>query len=763
MKNEKYNITGMSCSACSARIEKTLQKLPGISTITVNLLTNSMQVSYDETILSSTEIIQAVIKAGYGASLPNTTKTEKNTLDTSAETTTMKHNLIGSVLFLLPLMYIAMHTMWYHLFGIPVPSIITQLFDGSKNALTYAYTQFLLLIPIMLYNKNYYRNGLRNLWHASPNMDSLVALGSLASTIFGIFAIYRIGIGLGTGNLPLVQTYSTNLYFESAGMIVTLVSIGKYLETLAKNKTGTAIKRLMDLSPQQATILRQNKAITIAIDKLQVGDLLQIKPGERIPADGIIQQGITTIDESALTGESMPVEKQVGDTVTSATLNKTGTIHVTAQRVGTDTTLQQIIQLMDAATTSKAPIAKIADTIAFYFVPIVIGIALIATAAWYFIMDATIEFSFSIGISILVISCPCALGLATPVAIMVGMGKGAESGILIKSGEALEIAHHVDTIVLDKTGTITTGTPTITDILPYSLDQNRLLSLAVGMEIGSEHPLGEAIRSYGKHHKITPTTVDTMKAIFGKGIEATIQDRIYYAGNTTLLQEKHLDLTSILPKIHQLSDEGKTPLIFASATQILGIIAVADPPKQTSESAINALKKLGLSIIMLTGDNQRTANALKKQLKIPRVIAEVLPQDKETHIAKLQSEGHVVAMIGDGINDAPALARADLGIALSAGTDIAMDSADAILIKNDLNDAVNVIRLSKCVLRNIKENLFWAFIYNIIGIPLAAGLLYPLCGIKLNPMIAAAAMSCSSICVVLNALRLRHFNTEHKL
>ena len=764
MKHEKYMITGMSCSACSSRVEKAVSKLTGISKASVNLLTNSMQVEYDENILDSRTIIDAVVHAGYGASLDggkSSIQNEAPTVNASSEIKSMKHRLLWSILFLIPTMYIAMHHMFLEWFGLPVPEGFKAIFHGPENAITFAFSQFLLILPIMYLNRKYYSNGFRNLFHGAPNMDSLVGMGSMASAIFGVFAIFRIGWGMGHGDWALVETYSSNLYFESAGMIVTLITVGKYLETRAKGKTSAAIEKLMKLAPKQASVLRNGIETIIPIEELVVGDEIIVRPGEQIPADGTICQGTTSIDESTITGESIPVEKQPGDTVTSATMNKTGSIHFLANRVGADMTINQIIKLVDEASASKAPIAKIADTIAGIFVPAVITLAILVTIIWYFILGTDLEFAFSIGISILVISCPCALGLATPVAIMVGTGKGAENGILIKSGDALETAHAIDTVVMDKTGTITEGKPQITDIKTYAGTEESLLSLATGMEKGSEHPLAEAIMTYANEHDVTPTTMTDFKALFGRGIQASIQGQVYYAGNEALMQEIHLDISPYRAYLNTLADEGKTPLIFADTHQIIGIIAAADTEKASSAAAIAAFKKMGIHVVMLTGDNKRTAEAIRKRLHIPQVIAEVLPQDKEKHIAQLQDAGHIVAMIGDGINDAPALAKADLGMSIGAGTDVAIESADAVLMRNDLLDAVSAVRLSKAVIKNIKENLFWAFFYNVITIPLAAGLLYPAYGIKLSPMIGAAAMSMSSVCVVMNALRLRFFKPNH--
>ena len=768
MKHETYQVTGMSCSACSSRVEKAVSKLEGIEKASVNLLTNSMQVDYDETILTGQAIIDAVVKAGYGASLAGGQAGTKGASPQASPANTaeqevrqMKRRLLWSIVFLIPTVYIAMHHMLASHLGIPVPSAISAVFDGPENAISFAFAQFLLILPIMYLNRKYYINGFSNLLRGAPNMDSLVGMGSMASAAFGAFAIFRMGWGMGHGDWALVQTYSANLYFESAGMIVTLITVGKYLETRAKGKTSAAIEKLMKLAPKEATVLRGGVETVILVEDLAVGDEIVVRPGERIPADGIVSQGTTSIDESAITGESIPVEKQVGDKVTSATINTSGYIHVTAQRVGDDTTISQIIRLVDEASASKAPIAKIADAVAGIFVPAVITLAVAVTALWYFAMGADLEFAFSIGISILVISCPCALGLATPVAIMVGTGKGAENGILIKSGEALERAHAVDTVVMDKTGTITEGKPRVTDVQALTCSETELLALAAGMEQGSEHPLAEAIVACGKERGIAPKAVSDFRAVFGKGVIASADGKTYYAGNAALMAEQGIAIGSYTDRLDALADQGKTPLIFADNSGVIGIIAVADVEKATSAEAISRFAAMGIDVVMLTGDNARTAEAIRKRLGIPKVIAGVLPQDKERHIAELQAQGRTVAMIGDGVNDAPALAKADVGIAIGAGTDVAIESADAVLMRSDLLDAVSAVRLSKAVIKNIKENLFWAFFYNVIAIPLAAGLFYPAYGLKLNPMIGAAAMSLSSVCVVLNALRLRFFKPNH--
>lgn len=774
MKKEKYDITGMTCSACSSRVEKSVSKLEGVSDISVNLLTNSMQVSYDENRLDSEKIINEVEKAGYGASIygnlnkdsgiNHETKSDINInkdKHSKSESDSVKTRLIWSFIFLIPMMYVSMTPMFHHMFGLPIPRFMNSIFYGNENALAFSFVQFLLLLPILYLNQRYYKVGFKNLFHGSPNMDSLIAIGSGAAAVYGIFAIFRIGYGLGHGYIDIVNNYSGDLYFESAGMIVTLITLGKFFESKSKGKTSEAIKKLMDLAPKQATVIREGKTLVISANELLVDDIVVVKPGESLAADGVIVEGRTSIDESAITGESIPVEKQIGDKVIAATLNKAGTINFRAQKVGEDTTISQIIHLVDEASGSKAPIAKMADKIAGIFVPIVIIIAILTSIIW-FISGAGFEFSLSVGISVLVISCPCALGLATPVAIMVGTGKGAENGILIKSGEALEIAHSIDTVVMDKTGTITQGKPQVTDVIAIDIDEKSFISIAAGIEVGSEHPLAEAIVSYADKKSITASKIQEFEAVFGRGVSGRYNNKQYIAGNEALMADMNIELNSYKKTIDMLADEGKTPLIFAEDNRLIGIIAVADIEKESSKLAISIFEKMNIDVVMLTGDNKKTAEAIRKRLGISKVIAEVMPDEKEKYIAKLQGEGHKVAMIGDGINDAPALARANLGMAIGAGTDIAIESADAILVRNDLLDAVSAVRLSKSVIRNIKENLFWAFFYNSIGIPLAAGVLYPAFGIKLSPMFGAAAMSLSSVCVVLNALRLRWFKTNHR-
>ena len=752
---EKFDVTGMTCSACSSRVEKCVSKLEGIENVSVNLLTNSMQVEYNDTVLSESQIIDAVVKAGYGASpkqehvqtvAAGKAKVMENPMEKQIQN--MKFRLIVSFVFQVPLMYVSMG----HMVGLPLPGFLT----GIENAVSFAFTQLLLCLPIIYVNRKYYIKGFQTLAHLAPNMDSLIAIGSTASLVYGIFAIYRMSYGLGSGNMEVVHLYYHDLYFESAAMILALITVGKYLETRSKGKTSEAITKLMDLAPKTAVVERDGREQEIPVEQVVAGDVVIVRPGQNVPVDGFILEGSTSIDEAAITGESIPVHKQEGDTVIAATMNKTGFVKFKATRVGDDTTFSQIIRLVEEASSSKAPIAKIADKIAGVFVPVVMVIALVTAVVWL-LSGSTFEFALSCAISVLVISCPCALGLATPVAIMVGTGKGAEQGILIKSGEALETAHNLQSVVLDKTGTITQGRPVVTDIHTEGWTKKEFLALAAGMEVKSEHPLAEAILDYAKKEGISPVQVDNFNSIPGKGLEVSVNGRRYYAGNERLMREKEISLDNCLKLLEVMADEGKTPLIFAEETQVLGVIAVADVVKPTSKEAIKELKDLGIEVVMLTGDNRRTAEAIRRQLDIDTVIAEVLPQDKERKISELQEAGKVVAMIGDGVNDAPALARADVGMAIGAGTDVAIESADVVLMKNDLKDAVTAIRLSKAVIRNIKQNLFWAFFYNTLGIPIAAGIFYPLLGLKLNPMIGAAAMSMSSIFVVSNALRLKWF------
>lgn len=771
---EQYTVTGMSCAACSAHVEKAVSKVPGVTSCSVSLLTNSMGV---EGTASVQEIITAVEKAGYGASKKESGKkdgqqgiaSKEDTLKKSAQEAerAMKWRLAISIGFLVPLMYISMHHMFYEWFGLPVPAFVKAAFHGNENALAFGFSQFLLLLPILYVNQKYFKVGFRTLFRGSPNMDSLIAIGASAAVIYGCFAIFRIGYGLGHGDMALVEQYSMDIYFESAGTILTLITVGKYLETKSKGKTSAAITKLMDLSPKTAIILKEDGSEEqIPTEDVKEGDVFLVKPGSLVPVDGLVLEGNSSVDESAITGESIPVEKSAGDKVVSATVNKAGALKCRAEKVGEDTTLSQIIRLVEEAGASKAPIARLADKIAGVFVPIVIGIALLAAIIWL-IAGAGFEFAMSVGIAVLVISCPCALGLATPVAIMVGTGVGAKYGVLIKSGEALQEARNVDTVVLDKTGTVTEGKPKVTDVIDYSGNRQEAVAFAAALEKPSEHPLSEAVVGYAKELGLALPEVTEFQAVFGKGIQGKIDGIQYFAGNRKFLEEKSVALTPKQEqKAEQLAEEGKTPLLFGKeengSHRLTAIIAVADTIKESSAEAIRQLMQMNIQTIMLTGDNRKTAEAVRKNLGIQEVIAEVLPGEKEEKIRALKEQGRKVAMIGDGINDAPALASADVGIAIGAGTDVAMESADIILMKSDLRDAVTAIRLSKAVIRNIKENLFWAFFYNSIGIPLAAGILYPMFGLKLNPMFGAAAMSLSSVCVVANALRLRNFKETQK-
>lgn len=768
---ERFDVTGMTCSACSSHVEKSVGKLTGVENVSVNLLTNSMQVEFDENKLDTAGIIKAVEDAGYGAAVKDGhaksgTKTsgqsgsqENNGLSAVEQNVkNMKKRLIVSLIFWIPLMYVSMGHMIYQWLNIPMPPFTMNFLHGNENAITYAFTQFLLLLPILIANHKYFKNGFKTLWHRSPNMDSLIAIGAGAAILYGIFAIYRIGYTMGHGDMMVVHQYAHDLYFESAGTILTLITIGKYLETKSKGKTSEAITKLLNLAPKTVTVVRDGVEQVIDATDVEKGEIFLVKPGESVAVDGIVLEGKSSFDESAITGESIPVPKQEGDTIVSASMNKSGLIRAKATKVGEDTTIAQIIRLVEEASSSKAPIAKMADKIAGVFVPTVITIALITGIIWL-ISGATFEFAMSTAIAVLVISCPCALGLAMPVAIMVGTGKGAENGILIKSGDALETAHQIDTVVLDKTGTITQGKPVVTDIIcaaGKNADKTQLLQIAGSLEKGSEHPLAEAIVNYCVTNNISLEKVTDFNALFGKGIEGTVSGTHYYAGNEKMMKEKGISLsTEQKNQIQALAKQGRTPLLFADEKQFLGIVAVADVVKPTSKEAVQKFRDYGIHVIMLTGDNEVTAQAIKEQVGIDEVIAGVLPTQKEEKISALKQAGHKVAMIGDGVNDAPALASADVGIAIGAGTDVAIESADIVLMKNDLLDAVGAVKLSKAVIRNIKENLFWAFFYNSIGIPLAAGVLYPLFQIKLNPMFGAAAMSLSSVCVVSNALRLR--------
>ena len=757
---QKFNVTGMTCSACSAHVEKAVNKLDGIQSATVNLLSNSMVAEFDESVLSSDDIIKAVIDSGYGASLVSGSSGRKTAQQPQengmeAELASMKKRLFWSFLFLIPLFYISMG----HMMGAPLPAFLT----GHENALAFGLTQLLLTLPIMYINDKYYKVGFKTLWHRAPNMDSLIAVGSSAAVIYGIFAIYQIGYGLGHGDMERVAHYHMDLYFESAGMILTLITLGKFLETRSKGKTSQAITRLMDLAPKTARVLRGGQEVEIPVEEVLVGDHVVVRPGQSIPVDGVIVEGGSAVDESALTGESLPVDKAVGDKVAAASINKSGAFTFQALRVGEDTTLAQMIRLVEEASASKAPIAKLADKVAGVFVPVVMVIALITAVVWLTATGGDVTRALTAGVAVLVISCPCALGLATPVAIMVGTGKGAENGILVKSAEALETLHAIDTVVLDKTGTLTQGKPVVTDIIPAEdMEEDGLLILAACLESPSEHPLATAIVEESKARNLPVTAVHGFQAVHGRGVKAKIGNRSCMGGNRAMMEESGVELGGFVEQAQTLAEQGKTPLYFADENSVLGLIAVADTPKPSSADAVSAFRQLGLEVVMLTGDNQRTADAIGKQLGVTQVMAEVLPQDKERKVAELQQSGKKVAMIGDGINDAPALARADVGLAIGAGTDVAIESADVVLMKSDLLDAAAAVELSRATIRNIKQNLFWAFFYNSIGIPLAAGVFYQALGWQLNPMFGAAAMSLSSVCVVSNALRLRLFKRKFK-
>lgn len=832
----------MSCSACSSHVEKAVNKLENVEKASVNLLTETMDVTYDETKITSTEIIDAVVKAGYGASVMTegsaagaggqSTSGNAGSIGRSvadgkqelqqkldADARAMKWRLGISIGFLIPLMYVSMHHMFKEWFGIPVPAFIVNTMHGNANAMNFALTQFLLLLPILYVNRKFFSVGFKTLAHRSPNMDSLIALGSGAALVYGIFAMYRISYGLGYGDMAVVEHYSHDLYFESSGTILTLITVGKYLESRSKGKTSEAITKLMNLAPKVAVLVTgDGQEKEVPTESLQKGDIFLVKPGSLVPVDGIVLEGNSSVDEAAITGESVPVEKQAGDHVVSATVNKAGFLKCRADRVGDDTTLAQIIRLVEEASASKAPIAQLADKVAGVFVPTVMTISLITLVVWL-LNGATAEFAISTAIAVLVISCPCALGLATPVAIMVGTGVGAGNGILIKTGEALQQAKEIDTVVLDKTGTITSGKLKVEEVGGYQSDfpADAMMQIAAALEKKSEHPLAEAVVEYAESFQLTIPEIVDFKATFGRGVEGALAadfhaekvakkdgptavfyagkrdstadvpensgkiaeqnpatgiarsdaDSVtfpagtkFYVGNLAFLQERNISLPQGAAEgLNRMADEGMTPLLVAQEGRFLGIIGVSDTVKATSYEAINAWEKMGVRVIMLTGDNRRTAEAVRQKLGISEVVAEVLPQDKEKKVSELKAQGHKVAMIGDGINDAPALAAADVGMAIGAGTDVAMESADIILMKNDLRDAVTAMKLSRAVIRNIKENLFWAFFYNCIGIPLAAGVLYPAFQIRLNPMFGAAAMSLSSIFVVGNALRLRGFKS----
>lgn len=758
MAKEKYNITGMSCAACSAKVERVVGKLDGVENVSVNLLTNSMQVEYKEDKLSSNDIIKNIADAGYGASLATATKQkkeEKSIKKTNDEAiASMKFRLKVSIVFLAILMYFSMGSM----IGLPLPKFLS----GEGNPVGFALTQLLLVLPVMYVNRKYYISGFKSLFHLSPNMDTLIAVGTVAAFTYGVIAIYVMGYALNNADMHTVTEYRMNLYFESVSMILTLITLGKFFETGSKARTTDAISKLIDLSPKRANVLRDGVEENILTEDVVVGDIVIVRPGESIPVDGMIIEGSTSVDESAITGESIPVQKEKGDKLIAATINKNGSVRIKATEVGEDTAISRIIALVEEASSSKAPIAKMADKVAGVFVPIVMGISLITFIVW---LALGYDFSFALNcaIAVLVISCPCSLGLATPVAIMVGTGKGAENGILIKSADALETTHSIDTVVLDKTGTVTEGKPVVTDILAFDIDENEFLKLAAGVESASEHPLAEAIVEKAKEKNLEIVSPTEFQAISGRGIVASVRGSKIIAGNEQAIKEQYgnsEDFTEVFKKGNELATQGKTPMYFGKDNKLLGIIAVADTIKKDSKEAIQALKNRNIDVVLLTGDHKNTAMAIAKEAGIKKVIAEVLPTDKEEHIRELIKAGHKVAMVGDGINDSPALARADVGIAIGAGTDIAIESADIVLMHSSLKDVATAIDLSKAVIRNIKQNLFWAFFYNSIGIPLAAGVFYLSLGWKLSPMFGAAAMGMSSVCVVSNALRLRAFKPK---
>ena len=742
---KQYTVTGMSCAACSAAVEKAVGRLDGVESAQVNLLAKSMVCVYDESKTGADAVIAAVEKAGFGAAelaerdRAAAPKKEKATAGDGF--TAIRTRLWVSIVFLVLLMYVSMG----HMLGLPLPGFL----HGTQNALPFAFLQFLLTLPVLYVNRKFYFNGFRALAHRAPNMDSLVAVGSAAAMLYGVIAIFMIGAALGRGDWDTVERYRTNLYFESAAMILTLVTVGKFLEERSKGKTGAAIAKLLDLSPKTATVLRDGEERVIPAEEILTGDVVLLKPGERVPVDGVVLEGSSAVDQSALTGESIPVTKDEGKAVMSASVNMTGFLKIRATRVGQDTTLARIVALVEEASSSKAPISKLADKVSGIFVPAVMAIAVVAGAAWL-LAGRSVEDALNACISVLVISCPCALGLATPVAIMVSTGRCAQMGILIKSAEALELLHAADTVVLDKTGTITVGKPSVTDVVECAPE--RLLPVAAALEKKSGHPLADAVVRYAADAE--PAEVSAFTDVTGKGIRGIIDGRPCYGGSGAYMEELGVDVSAVREQAQRFAEDGKTPLFFACETELLGVIAAADTVKETSAAAIRRMKADGCEIIMLTGDNETTANAVRRKLDLDRVIADVLPQDKERVVRELQAEGRKVIMVGDGINDSPALARADIGIAIGSGADIAVEEADVVLMKSDLNDVPTAIECSRQTMRNIKQNLFWAFFYNTLGIPLAAGALYPVWGITLNPMIGAAAMSLSSLFVVTNALRL---------
>lgn len=745
---QDFEIQGMSCAACQTRIEKSVSQLEGMKSVQVNLLTNHMKVEYNDSILDDKKIMECVSSAGYGATVSGKRAVEnKEKEDLSLP---LKRRFMMSLIFMVPLFYISMG----HMMGLPLPSILL----GHENALIFAFTQFLLCLAVMIINQKYFISGFKAFIHLSPNMDSLIAIGSSASFLYGIYAIYMLGYGLGHSDMSIVSKYHMDLYFESAAMILTLITLGKYLETKSKGKTSEAIEKLMNLQAKEAILFVDGMEVIVSTDRIQKGDIVVLKPGMSVPVDGVVIEGSSSFDESAITGESMPVSKSVHDKLTCATINLEGTVKFEATKVGSETTLAQMIRLVEEASSSKAPIAKLADQISGIFVPVVMGISVISFIVWIF-AGQSFEFALSVAISVLVISCPCALGLATPVAIMVGMGKGAENGILIKSSEALETAHQVKTVLLDKTGTITSGHPMVSDVVSFD---DSLLSIALSLEENSEHPLGKAVVKYGNEQGVKKIPLDSFEAVFGKGVQGMIDGQLALGGNIAFMKENKIDLSMLDEALSHFTNEGKTPLIFAHGSKLLGLIACTDTLKKSSVEAIARLKKMGIHVVMVTGDHHQSAVAIQKKCGVDEVISEVLPSEKSDVVKRFQQNGDKVAMVGDGINDALALTSADVGIAIGAGSDIALESSQIVLMKNDLLDVSGMFELSKATMLNIKENLFWAFAYNALLIPLAAGVFYPINGWLLNPMIAAAAMSLSSVSVVSNALRLKKFKFDKK-
>ena len=738
MRDYTFKVEGMSCSACANRVERITKKIDGVESANVNFATEKLTVRVDAEKVRYSDIKLAVDKAGF--KLIKEEDQIKEVSKKKDESKILLNRFIFSLIFTVPLLIISMG----HMVGMPLPSII----DPMKNPLNFALVQLVLTIPVMVAGYKFYKIGYKNLFKLSPNMDSLIAIGTSAAVAYGLFAIYKILNG--------ETHYAMHLYFESAVVILTLITLGKYLEAVSKGKTSEAIKKLMGLAPKTATIIKNGKEVSIPIEEVIVGDIILVKPGEKLPVDGEIIEGSTSIDESMLTGESIPVEKNIGSTVIGASINKSGFIKYKATKVGKDTALAQIVKLVEEAQGTKAPIAKMADIIAAYFVPTVMALAIIAAVGWLIAGESTV-FALTIFISVLVIACPCALGLATPTAIMVGTGKGAENGVLIKGGEALETTYKIDTIVFDKTGTITEGKPKVTDIICNGIKEEEVLVLAASAEKGSEHPLGEAIVREAEDRSLEFKSLEHFKAVPGHGIEVTIEGKDILLGNKKLMIENNINIESLHVESDRLATEGKTPMYIAINNKLSGIIAVADTVKENSKAAIEELKKMNVNVAMITGDNKKTAEAIAKSVGIDIVLAEVLPEDKANEVKKLQKQNRKVAMVGDGINDAPALVQADVGIAIGSGTDVAIESADIVLMKSDLKDVVTAIRLSKATIKNIKENLFWAFGYNVLGIPVAMGVLHIFGGPLLNPMIAAAAMSFSSVSVLLNALRLKKF------